>query len=316
MYSLSIIIINFNTFKLTCQCISSVIETNKSIDDLEIIVIDNGSNEKTKFEFVDLFPSVKYYRNEKNMGFAHANNIGLKLATKENILLLNSDALIKINDTLFRCLEKLYSFDTPVVLSPSLMSEDGSCQVSYGPLPSFAREILMSLFIYKIIPANLRKKLLYVFVGEEERAIRKGWLAATCLFFKKEQLKELPDEKLYDQTFLYGEELFWGYFWNKIGVVQYYYNQENIVHLVGQSSKINKNYSVKKRKAYQMYGEYIFLKFRYSKIVMFMYYLIRLFRISILSIFDKKIILIRSMTADILLSKFTKKYPFVINNIP
>jgi GT2 family glycosyltransferase len=313
MYSLSIIILNFNTFELTCRCISSVIETNKSIDDLEIIVIDNGSNEKTEYEFVDLFPSIKYHRNEKNIGFAQANNIGLKLASKENVLLLNSDVLITVDDTLFRCLIKIHSFDEPVILSPSLKSENGNFQVCYGPLPSIGIEILMSFFVYKIIPAYLKKKFLLIFTGDEERTIQKGWLAATCLFFKKDLLKDLPQERLYDKTFLYGEELFWGYYWNKLGVLQYYYNQENIVHLVGQSSKVRHHYSVNERKAFQIYGEYLFLKFRYSKFILSAYYIFRLTRLSILSIFDKKMILIRSMTADILLSRFTDKYPFIIN---
>jgi len=313
MYSLSIIILNFNTFELTCQCISSVLDTNKSISDVEIIVIDNGSNEKTEIEFVDLFPSIKYHRNEENLGFAKANNIGLSLASKEYVLLLNSDVKITIDDTLFRCLEKIKSFNAPVTLSPSLKTENGNYQVSYGPLPSIGREILLSIFIHKIIPSNFKKEYLFKFIGDEERKIRKGWLAATCLFFKRELLKDLQEERLYDQTFLYGEELFWGYFWNKIGVLQYYCNQESIVHLVGQSSKTNSNYSVSKRKAHQIYGEYLFLKFRYNRISLCIYYLIRLFRLSILSIFDKKMILARSMTVDILSSRFIDKYPYIIN---
>ena len=311
MFSLSIIIINFNTFDLTCQCISSVIKSNKSIPDLEIIVIDNGSNEKTESEFVDIFPSIKYHRNEKNIGFAKANNLGLELASKETVLLLNSDVIITIEDTLFRCLEKINSIDKPAILSPSLKSEDGSYQVCYGPLPSIGREVILSFFIYKIIPAFLKDRFLFVFNGAEERAIQKGWLAATCLFFKRELLNSLPHKRLYDQTFLYGEELFWGYYWNKIGVLQYYHKEEEIVHLMGQSSKVNINYTLKKRKAYQIYGEYLYLKFRYNRFALFMYYSLKLFRLLILSIFNHDLIIVRSMIVDILLSRFTKKYTFV-----
>ena len=305
---------NFNTFELTCQCISSIYETNKSISDIEIIVIDNGSREKTETEFSDLFPSIIFYKNEKNLGFAQANNIGLNLASKEYVLLLNSDVLLTVKDTLFRCLEKIHSFDVPVILSPSLKSENGNYQVSYGPLPSIGREILLSLFIHKIFPAYLKKKLLFKFISDEEREIPKGWLAATCLFFKRELLEGLPKERLYDQTFLYGEELFWGYFWSEIGIIQYYYDKEHVVHLVGQSSKANYDYTVKKRKAYQIYGEYLFLKFRYNKILLWFFYIIRLFRLSILSVFNKNLILIRSMTTDIVLSRFVTKYPFIVEN--
>jgi len=311
MLSLSVVILNYNTFSQTCQCISSVYKSNKSIQDLEIILIDNGSEEKSDKNFLDVFPLLVYHKNKINLGFAKGNNIGIKLSTKNYVVLLNSDVIINYEDTLYRCIKKINDLDFPVILSPGIFNTEGKCQVSYGPLPSIGRELLLSTFIYKIFPKEFKKKYLFEFAGTEDRIIKKGWLVATCLFFKKDLIEFLPQDKLYDQTFLYGEELFWGYFWHKSNIRQIYYCQEIVTHLIGLSSKKKQDNSLIKRRALQTYGEYLFLKFRYNNIILTFLYLIRLWRLNIISIFDPKMKLIRSMTVDILFARFTQKYPFV-----
>jgi GT2 family glycosyltransferase len=314
MDSLSVIILHHNTFDMTCKCISSIYQTNKSIRDVEVIVIDNGSDVDHKEPFLNLFPSIIYQRNSMNVGFAKGNNMGLKLASKENVLLLNSDVLITKEDTLFRCLKRIHDFKFPVVLSPGLLNENGEFQVCYGNLPSIKLELLLSLFIHKFLPKNWINKYLMEFSGPEQKLIDKGWLVAACLFFKRDLLGFLPGQKLYDQTYLYGEELFWGYHWHKHQVRQYYFPAEFVTHLVGQSSKIDPDYSKRRRRAFQIYGEYLFVNSLYPRLLVNVFYLIRLIRLTVLSLFKSDIRLIRSMTYDLLSSRFTDKYSFVINN--
>src|SRR5258705_744475 len=96
MIDLSVIIINYNTFDLTCNCIFSVTEHTKNIR-YEIILVDNASTECDAGLFVKKFPQVKLIKNPVNSGFAKGNNLGIDRAGGNYILLLNSDTVFKNN---------------------------------------------------------------------------------------------------------------------------------------------------------------------------------------------------------------------------
>ena len=90
---LSIIIVNYNTFDLTAQCIKSIIQETEEVN-FEIIVVDNNSTEKEITKLPSLFPKVKLIQNKTNLGFGIANNIGMEASKGIYILLLNSDTII------------------------------------------------------------------------------------------------------------------------------------------------------------------------------------------------------------------------------
>src|SRR5690606_4128191 len=70
-------------------------------DDHQIIVVDNGSIDETKYELPKMLklPEFRdkliYQRNDENFGFAKACNIGYGLAVAPNILFLNNDIRVK-----------------------------------------------------------------------------------------------------------------------------------------------------------------------------------------------------------------------------
>ena len=90
----SVITLNYNTFKLTSDCIRSVIEFTKGTD-FEIILVDNASTEKNAGDFLAGFPGIKLIKSPVNGGFAYGNNLGIEQASGEFILLLNSDTVLK-----------------------------------------------------------------------------------------------------------------------------------------------------------------------------------------------------------------------------
>lgn len=99
---LSIIIINYNTFRLTCDCIQSIKKTVHV--DYEILLVDNNSKEKDPEEFLKLFPFIRLITLKENVGFGRANNIGMEASAGDYFLLLNSDTIVlenTINETVF-----------------------------------------------------------------------------------------------------------------------------------------------------------------------------------------------------------------------
>jgi GT2 family glycosyltransferase len=92
---LSIVIPVWNKFNFTRACLGDLI---KLTPDHEIIVVDNASTDETK-QVLEGAKQVVYKRNEENLGFAKACNIGYSLATAPNVLFLNNDIRVQSNFT-------------------------------------------------------------------------------------------------------------------------------------------------------------------------------------------------------------------------
>jgi len=78
---LSIIIVSFNTKKLTEDCLSSTIRSLKESKlTWEILVVDNVSTDGTREMLRKKFPVVKTILNRENVGFGRGNNQGIRAA--------------------------------------------------------------------------------------------------------------------------------------------------------------------------------------------------------------------------------------------
>ncbi len=91
----SVIIVNYNTCRLTKECVDSIIVNTKDIN-YEIIIVDNASEDESKLCFTNDCRVTYIYSND-NIGFGKANNIGVEYAHGRNILFLNSDTLLMNN---------------------------------------------------------------------------------------------------------------------------------------------------------------------------------------------------------------------------
>ena len=92
---ISIIILSFNNYlDTTGQCLAAL-SADPDFEEWEVIVVDNASDAETRQKLEDakhLYPGVRFIFNPGNVGFAAGNNIGIKLATGDIFILLNSDA--------------------------------------------------------------------------------------------------------------------------------------------------------------------------------------------------------------------------------
>ena len=88
---LSIITVNYNGLKDTCALIDSI----PFNEDMEVIVVDNGSIENEASKLKITYPQIKAIRSEKNLGFAGGNNVGIKAAKGKYLYLINNDTIFK-----------------------------------------------------------------------------------------------------------------------------------------------------------------------------------------------------------------------------
>lgn len=84
MVDVSVLILNYNTFHITCACIESIYSYTKGIT-FEIILIDNESTECAPQAFKDVFPAITLVESNVNLGFARGNILGLSYASGKTI---------------------------------------------------------------------------------------------------------------------------------------------------------------------------------------------------------------------------------------
>lgn len=95
--SVYIIIVTYNAMKWAEKCFSSLRKSSVSV---QVIVIDNCSEDGTQEYIKNNFPEVNFIQNEENLGFGKANNIGIEIAYKKGadfFYLMNQDAWIYEN---------------------------------------------------------------------------------------------------------------------------------------------------------------------------------------------------------------------------
>ena len=88
---MSIITINYNGLKDTCELIETLPLKDKSI---EVIVVDNASTQDEATIIEKHYPEVKVIRSKENLGFAGGNNLGIKAAQGKYLFFLNNDTLL------------------------------------------------------------------------------------------------------------------------------------------------------------------------------------------------------------------------------
>lgn len=108
---LSIIIVTYNSENDIYDCIKSIYQYNDIPQkDIEIIVVDNQSQQygSMRKRLSDLYPSVKVVLNPRNGGYGQGNNMGIKMATAQNIAIMNPDVRLTmpIFAEMLSCLQK------------------------------------------------------------------------------------------------------------------------------------------------------------------------------------------------------------------
>ena len=92
----SIIILTYNNLEYTKKCLESIKKYTEK-NSYEIIIVDNNSTDGTR-EYLKKEKNLKVILNDSNEGFPKGVNKGIKIANKENdILLLNNDTVVTTN---------------------------------------------------------------------------------------------------------------------------------------------------------------------------------------------------------------------------
>ena len=241
----SIIIINYNTFTLTSDCIRSVIAQSKEVA-FEIILVDNASTQCNADEFLKEFPMVKLIKSEVNGGFARGNNLGIKKATGDYILLLNSDTILA-EDSIGKCIDFLHQQKDIGVLGCRMTFPDGRVQYTARKFRSISWELLdLFRFIPLLMPYTQKAKLMLGKYFRHDEVMEADWINGAFFLFPRHVVEELPNKKLDDRFFMYGEDQLWCEQIKNLGYRNIFYAGTTIIHINSGSTDISKQLNLRK----------------------------------------------------------------------
>jgi GT2 family glycosyltransferase len=89
----SIVIVNYKTPDLLKACVQSIVSQTRDLS-YEIIIVDNHSEDESEYLIKSIYPEVRWINSGYNAGFARANNLGIRNASGDYVLLLNSDTIV------------------------------------------------------------------------------------------------------------------------------------------------------------------------------------------------------------------------------
>jgi GT2 family glycosyltransferase len=231
---LSILIVNYNTRELTLNCLRSVLESDTSYE-FEVIVIDNSSKDDSVAQIQRHFPQVQLIANDRNVGFAKANNQGINIAKGRYILLLNSDTIVQKDtlETMLRFMDEhpqVGAGGCKVVLPDG--SLDKACKRGF-PTPSAS--FYYAFGIAKLFPSHPRFNQYQLSHLDPDDEYPVDCLVGAFMLVRREAIEQVG--LLDEEFFMYGEDIDWCYRMKQAGWQIYYYPRTQIIHYKGASSR-------------------------------------------------------------------------------
>lgn len=271
---LSVIILSYNTKDITLRALSklklSIDYCQKRLGNrIEVIVLDNASNDGSAQAIKSEYPWVKVIQSYINLGFSKGNNKIMKKIKNPYILLLNSDVYLE-EDSLYKALAYFRVNLNCDVMGARLNYASGNLQPSAGNLPNPLNLIswIMGLSLLPLvnifIPAFHPRKKSYF-----NKAHQVGWVMGAFMLLKRKVFEQTQgfDENL----FMHMEEVEWCKRIRSFGFKIWYVPQVEVVHLHGAST----NFDLRASFLNELKGIKYYLKKHYN----FLYPEVKLFLI-------------------------------------
>jgi len=196
--SLSIVIVNFNGRAHLEACLASLTATPPAVPH-DIIVVDNASSDDSVATVRHFFPQVEIIAQERNAGFAAANNAGIRATPGDLVLLLNNDTIVPPG-SIDALVKALLAHPDAAVAGPRIIDANGTPELSFGrmisPFIEVRQKLLMALH-ERQVPAVSR------WVDRETRREQYvDWVTGACLLVHRKDAEEagLLDERFFIYT--------------------------------------------------------------------------------------------------------------------
>ena len=191
MIELSIVIVSFNARADLERCLESLHDARPAAAH-EILVVDNGSTDGSA-EAARRWPGVTVVETGANLGFARANNLGIRAGSGANILLLNSDTIVPAG-AIDRLLAELDRHEDVAVVGPRLVDAGGRAELSFGRMIGPLNELRQQWLVRSGAVEDLARRRQYP-----------DWVSGACLLVRRRDAEAVGG--LDERFFMYTEDV-------------------------------------------------------------------------------------------------------------
>ena len=234
MMDLTIVIVNYNTEKLTLECIASVYKSHLPYT-FEIFVVDNHSSDNSVESIKKHYPKVKLIENQENVGFSKANNQAIRQAQGRYVLLLNSDTILKENTLAVMTRYMDSHLDVGAAGCEVLLPTGELDKACHRGFPTPQASLYYMLGLAKKYPSNPKYNSYHKSYLNMKEIHEIDCLVGAFMLVRKETIEQIG--MLDEAFFMYGEDIDWCYRIKEAGWKIIYNPTVSIIHYKGASSR-------------------------------------------------------------------------------
>ena len=226
---ISIIIVNYRSWKRLDACLNSI--ALQLMDNIEVIVVDNNSNDDHAQAFIEAHPQVKFILQDINGGFAQACNKGAKEAKGGWLLFLNPDTILQANN-LRSLLDKVATEPSWKLIGIKQLNDIGRDTHPHGLFLTWWNVLPSIRSIQQLLNPSKSKQR-----WSKDAISYPDWISGSFVLIRKIDFEELGG---WDERFwMYYEDMDLSKRAADKGWLRVMYNELVCTHSHGGSSRIN-----------------------------------------------------------------------------
>jgi|WetSurMetagenome_2_1015567.scaffolds.fasta_scaffold112674_2 GT2 family glycosyltransferase len=234
--SLSVVVVTYNGKDFVRRCLASLLRSD-SADEMEILVVDNGSTDGTPGMVQSEYPRVKLVALGVNRGFAAANNTGICSSSGKFILLLNPDTEVGYA-SVSQTVRFLQSHPDVAIAGCRLILPDGKVQQSVRSFPSVWGVFAEAFFLYLLFWNSRQLGRYYMGFFDYGSSSPVDWLSGAFFMIRREVIERVG--MLDERFFMYSEEMDYCLRARQKGLSTWYVAEAEIHHFWGGLNDVSR----------------------------------------------------------------------------
>jgi GT2 family glycosyltransferase len=250
--NLSISIVSLNTCDLLRKCLASLYGSAGQIA-VEVIVVDNHSNDATRAMLLAEFPQVRLIQMDRNEGYTRPMNLGLRGGQGRYLMQLNPDTVVQpgMLDALLAFMD---AHPQVGICTPKVLNRDGSLQMQCRRSAARPWDVITYFSgLSKLFPhSRLFGRYLMTYMGEDDTYPVEA-VSGSCMLIRRAVVEQIG--YLDESYFAYQEDSDFCFRARQAGWEIYYVPAGRLVHFGGHGGSLHQPYQgiVQWHRSYYLY---------------------------------------------------------------